>query len=106
MGFIFFLSSQPDVPVPAWFSGQDKLFHVVLYLPLGFLMSLGLAHWGLRKNLVIYVSLLALLYGVTDEVHQYFVPGRDASVLDLIADLVGGFGGSLAFTRARRAQAS
>ena len=33
--------------------------------------------------------LLATLYGVTDEGHQWFVPGRTAEVADLVADAVG-----------------
>lgn len=38
-----------------------------------------------------FVSLSATVaYGVADEVHQYFVPGRVASVLDLLSDASGG----------------
>ena len=29
------------------------------------------------------------MYGVVDETHQYFVPGRSSSVGDWIADIVG-----------------
>ena len=30
-----------------------------------------------------------ILWGISDEIHQYFVPGRDSSVRDLLADAVG-----------------
>lgn len=33
--------------------------------------------------------LIAGLYGVSDEVHQYFVPGRSASAYDALADVLG-----------------
>lgn len=33
--------------------------------------------------------LLASLYGVSDEVHQAFVPGRSADLLDWLADTAG-----------------
>lgn len=33
--------------------------------------------------------LITGLYGVSDEVHQYFVPGRSASPYDALADLLG-----------------
>ena len=31
----------------------------------------------------------ASLYGISDEIHQYFVPFRDAEVADVIADIIG-----------------
>ena len=33
--------------------------------------------------------LLAIAYGITDEVHQHFVPGRHMDPLDLLTDAVG-----------------
>ena len=33
--------------------------------------------------------LIAGLYGVSDEVHQHFVPGRSASAWDALADVLG-----------------
>jgi len=63
-------------------------------LPLGFVVGCGLARSGLRKNVVLYAPLLALLYRLTDEFHQLSVAGRDASAFDLIADGLGAFIGS------------
>ena len=34
---------------------------------------------------------MAVIFSVTDEFHQSFVPGRDASIWDVLADDVGGF---------------
>jgi len=34
---------------------------------------------------------IAFLYGVSDEIHQYFVPGRHPDVLDVVADASGPF---------------
>lgn len=39
--------------------------------------------------------IIIILYGVSDEIHQHFVPGRDASILDVMADIVGGSFGML-----------
>lgn len=40
----------------------------------------------------------ALLFGISDEVHQRFVPGRSAEVLDVVADAAGGLLAALVFT--------
>ena len=37
--------------------------------------------------------MIILLFGVLDEAHQFFVKGRDASLMDLGLDFIGGFFG-------------
>jgi len=60
----------------------DKVAHAILYA--------GLAVMVLRATQSPALSLpITFLYGVSDEVHQYFVPGRSMSIADAIADLVG-----------------
>ena len=94
---IFLLSSLPEAPdAVSWI--PDKVGHVVLYAGLGWLVSremrqcsVSAPHW-----LVLTATLFCLGYGLTDEVHQYFVPGRSFEVGDLAADAVGGcIGGAL-----------
>lgn len=67
---------------PAGLWDFDKVLHLVEYGVLAALL--------LRATDKPALSLLiAGLYGVSDEVHQYFVPGRSASVYDAIADVAG-----------------
>ena len=92
MALIFFLSSQPDVPAPELFSQQDKVAHLFVFGVLGLLLASALtppaaASW--RR--VLLITALVTVYGITDELHQYFVPGREASAWDVLADGVGGF---------------
>lgn len=92
MALIFFLSSQPDVPAPELFPQQDKVAHLLVFGVLGLLLALSLsppvvATWWR----VLLITALVMAYGVTDELHQYFVPGREASAWDIVADTVGGF---------------
>ena len=53
-------------------------------------------------NLIFFGAFLAFLYGLTDEIHQAFVPGREASALDVMADGAGAMIGSRLFVWTRR----
>jgi VanZ family protein len=44
---------------------------------------------------VCYATAFSLLYAVTDEVHQIFVPGRGAQIIDVIVDTSGALCGAL-----------
>src|SRR3989304_4290413 len=48
MGLIFMLSSQSNLPAPYEFPESDKVFHVLAYAPLGFLMVYALSRSTLR----------------------------------------------------------
>lgn len=73
----------------------DKLIHFCFYFGCLFFLTLAVKtshHWLIRereKTPFIILSLLAL--GAYDELHQLFVPGRSADLLDYAADLTGGF---------------
>jgi len=62
---------------------------VIEYGVLGFLLSWAFVNSGMVRKLVFRVFLVGLFYGMTDELHQNFVPERNASLLDVSAD---GFG--------------
>lgn len=94
---IFALSALPDLSLPYTFEGGDFFLHMVEYSILGFLLSWALVNSGVVRKLVLYGFLVGLLYGMTDELHQYFVPGRTASLLDLTADGLGSLLGSYSF---------
>jgi VanZ family protein len=90
MAAIFIVSSLPEAPLPT--SVTDKSAHWLAYAALGVLVIRALGG-GLPAQVTIRVALLALLitigYGITDEIHQAFVPGRVADVADLYADAAG-----------------
>ncbi len=93
MGTIFFLSNQPGdqlslPPIP----GIDKVAHMIAYGVLG--GTVLLAHNEQQRNskpriVMLFTVVFCLLYGISDEFHQSFIPGRTASVYDLFADCAG-----------------
>ena len=82
MGLIFWLSSSPDAQGAVLRPPFDKLAHAGAFglLALFFRFATGRA---------LLSVLLASLYGLSDELHQAGVPGRDADGLDWVADTVG-----------------
>lgn len=93
MACIFFLSSRSDLA-----NATDSAIGEVVLLAAHFVgygvLAILLAHALAlpRRNRAI-ACMLAVLYGVTDEFHQSFTPGRSASAADLLADLLGALGG-------------
>jgi len=94
MGIIYFLSSQQSFHIHGIPENFDKAVHMLLYIPLAFMLYLSLNRSGLKKSLFIAAFIFAGIYGITDEFHQYFVPGRHSSAGDVAADFIGAFLGS------------
>jgi len=85
--------------------GYDKILHLGEYIPFGFLLARALrnTNYGLSGNtLISLVLLFSLLYGVSDEYHQFFVPGRDSNWVDVVADSIGGVIGGWIYYRLKR----
>jgi len=91
MALLFYLSHQPGLDTPMLFSGQDKVLHAVVYGLLGLLLLAAQPRQaqGYSWRQVGISTLIASLYGLSDEIHQYFIPGRSSEVLDWVADTVG-----------------
>ena len=94
MGLIFFFSAQPGdtLPLPALF-GIDKVAHCLVYAALAVTVCYAFpswAEWPAGRWRGLTVVLFCLFYGISDEFHQSFVPNRDVSLGDLVADTIGG----------------
>lgn len=67
-----------------------KAAHFTEYAVLGFLLSNAFNSFGLFSKRWAFLSpAVSLLYAVSDEVHQYFVPGRACRFLDILIDFCG-----------------
>ncbi len=93
---IFTLSSIESASLPSLqFKLGDKLIHLAEYGLFGFLTARLFVQLGWKQP-YIWAVLIASFYGVTDEIHQFYVPGRTMEVYDWIADTLGGLLGSQA----------
>ncbi|MBT8378568.1 MAG: VanZ family protein [Ignavibacteria bacterium] len=89
---LFIATTLPVQSVPT-FAVSDKLHHLAAYFVLSVLLHLTLLFQRkseyLFNNAPSMAIIIASVYGALDEMHQMFVPGRFAEVLDWLADLGG-----------------
>ena len=92
-GLIFALSSSSLEEAPKIeIYGFDKLVHSLEYIVYGMTLMLALTtsrSERLRRNAALLAIIIGILFAASDELHQYFVPGRHCSLFDLLADSIG-----------------
>jgi VanZ family protein len=103
LALIFMLSAQSTL-VDFNTDTEDKLFnktaHVAVYAVLTWLWWRALSSQRQAVWPVLGAALaLTILYGISDEMHQYFVPGRHARVADVLFDTSGGLAMALLLRR-------
>lgn len=88
---IFIFSSRPDVGVGQYFYGQDKVMHFMVYGIHGFLCLLTLSDKILSLKFLQYflALILSISYGIFNEIYQYFIPERQFSFGDILANSLG-----------------
>ena len=99
---IFIQSSYPSPESIPALPYIDKILHFVAYAILGVLFFRAFRTQRFKENinLVIVLSILSSsLYGLSDEIHQYFVPCRDTDIMDFFADVMGSICGVFIFNR-------
>ena len=96
---IFYLSSEsnplPEVTTRVW----DKLLHASEYGTLAWLFCRAITGEGYGRLAVMALAFVfTSAYGASDEWHQSFVPLRNSSIYDWLADSIGAGAGIAAFT--------
>ncbi len=98
-GALFIGGAQPFavnlIPAP-W----DKFVHLALFALISAAIGLASGRSGVRMVLLAVAG--ALLLGLVDEWHQGFLPGRNAGLDDLAADLLGALAGALGLAFCQR----
>ena len=90
--FIYIQSDHPSPKQIPMFPYVDKVLHVTAYGIMGILFYRAYQTLRLKDNIkmLMFLSVVsASLYGISDEIHQSFVPFRQAEVADAIADMIG-----------------
>jgi VanZ family protein len=91
-GIIIYLSSQsyPSRHLPSFLFGlSDKLVHGVEYGILGILLYRAFHQTSGTIGSISLAIICAVAFGISDEIHQWFVPHRQADTWDVLADTLG-----------------
>ena len=93
-GVFFYVSSLEKIELPLdMISFNDLLFHGAAYFFFGITLMVAAYPWHmyldypLRTYFILIV--IGMLYGLSDEIHQSFVPNRTCTIGDFLADSAG-----------------
>jgi len=106
-GLITGLSSLSKPPIPEGLQSTPGtlVLHFLEYGGLAFLLFRALARsrprWSVGRVVLATIALTAA-FGVLDEIHQSFVPGRRCEAIDVVADTIGGSVAALLSAALRR----
>ncbi len=103
IGYCLFIFIQSAHPLPDLIPQRpllDKLLHFLAYFILGILFFRAYRTLPIKisHNALIFISISSsILYGISDEIHQHFVPLRQADLMDVLADALGSVFGILMY---------
>ncbi len=83
---------ETSVSLPLWYFLERKSAHVFEYAVLTLLAFRYFSQVFVRERMVrvlLVAATFSLMYGATDELHQFFVPNRGASMSDVLIDGIG-----------------
>lgn len=93
---LFVLTSLPASKLPET-NINDKVEHYIAFCVLSILLTLTFQFQkriaALYKRPYLFSILLVAFYGMVDELHQSFIPGRFCDAKDWMADVLGGLAG-------------
>ncbi len=103
---IFYLSSIPLFYLPGLTGTKyeqidpDRFaLHFIEYAIFGILLFRAFSNTytnGISEKALAFTFLVGFAYGITDEIHQYFVPFREPSLFDIVANGLGSMIGGAA----------
>jgi VanZ family protein len=90
---IFAVSAIPSLSAPPLgIVLEDKIIHFFEFGVFSFLLFLAFYHSGsefVKRHVFLLSSAVGVVYALSDELHQKFVPGRTCEFLDFVADFLG-----------------
>jgi len=70
------------------FEFKSTAYHFVVFFLLAFFLLPAIVK-GKKKKMILFAIIVAVLYGISDEFHQLFVPGRSSTFDDVLVNTAG-----------------
>lgn len=88
---IFYLSSLSFeyYPVRTLTNIRSLLYHIFVFFLFTLFLLISLLQGKEKFSIFILAIAISIIYGISDEIHQFFVPGRFCSLLDVGVNGVG-----------------
>jgi len=96
-GVIFYLSSLTFSAGTSTTNILSIAYHLISFFFLSAFLLFSLV-CGKNKKLISVAILIAIAYALSDEIHQFFVPGRSCTFSDILLDSVGIMAASVFYT--------
>ena len=102
MILIFYLSSFSYIPsvesvIAKGFFIPNYIKHGIEYFVLGILLIRAGKKSEFKNYFLISIIIIGI-YGLSDEFHQIFVPGREFDLIDWVSDIIGGLASGIIFS--------
>lgn len=82
------ISSTPESPVKG--INMAVIYHIIVFFLFTFFLIITIKGSSkLKPKHIIWVLIISILYAISDEIHQLFVPGRFSTIKDILIDLIG-----------------
>lgn len=94
MSIIFYFSSKQRLSITHKFIFDFLIFKTFHLIEYGFLYFLSFRALDYTSNLslnkkMLYAFIIAIVYAISDEIHQLFVPTREGKARDVFIDAIG-----------------
>jgi VanZ family protein len=86
---IFLVSNISSFPVVGTGINLSIFYHFGVFFMFTFFLTLSITNKKLDNRMITIILLISLIYAITDEFHQLFVPGRFSDIKDILIDFFG-----------------
>ena len=102
---IFYVSSLSFSGTGGGIRYKSYIYHFTAFSYLALFLLISLSKGKYNKLLILIAVFIAIIYGISDEIHQYFVPNRFPSLIDILTNSIGILITSIAYLKSKITEA-